>query len=419
MFGSGLVYLLFVRSLVPFQFFREAIWGAWRTKVAGDLGSRAGFRGGRYLDFRGSLKLLSSPHLRGRRQRAFAWDPFWVCLEWISSKLRQRRNRSLSFLWGVLIMMDMCFGSALILLIFIFVKVSSFVIFCFVIGVLGLGVFFGMVGYPALACTRGACPWAASADDIACARLERLLGSYTEGSVGNGSLLVILLIVLPLLMFLVILMFGLMVALFLMSYRVLGLVVVVFTLLGLVLGGLVVGGVIWSYCLLAILVLSVVSCLTLFAVLFSLFSVLSFGVLFLPYSAPLLFILVLTILMLSVMFLGFWRVAFPCRPFELTFDEDLLTIIVRMIHLRGVQKTKVSKVKGHADDDMVAVGRVRVEDRIGNDLADRAADFGRRRVSDLVIDVRWRFLSACSSWYPVVYGVSFVELLILYERWGW
>ena len=73
-----------------------------------------------------------------------------------------------------------------------------------------------------------------------------------------------------------------------------------------------------------------------------------------------------------------------------------------MIHLRGVQSTKVSKVKGHADDGMVAVCRVRVEDRIGNDLADRAADFGRRRVSDLIIDVRRRFLSVCSSWYPVV-----------------
>ena len=51
---------------------------------------------------------------------------------------------------------------------------------------------------------------------------------------------------------------------------------------------------------------------------------------------------------------------------------------------------------------MVAVGRVRVEDRIGNDLPDRAADFGRRRVSDLIIDVSRRFLSACSFWYPVV-----------------
>ena len=36
-----------------------------------------------------------------------------------------------------------------------------------------------------------------------------------------------------------------------------------------------------------------------------------------------------------------------------------------------------SKVKGHADDDMVAVGRVRVEDKVGNDFADRADDFGK------------------------------------------
>ena len=34
---------------------------------------------------------------------------------------------------------------------------------------------------PALACTCGASPWAASAEDIACAGLERLLGSYSEG----------------------------------------------------------------------------------------------------------------------------------------------------------------------------------------------------------------------------------------------
>ena len=50
----------------------------------------------------------------------------------------------------------------------------------------------------------------------------------------------------------------------------------------------------------------------------------------------------------------------PCRPFELTFDGDLLTIIVRMVQQRGVQSVKVSKVKGHADDDTVAIGRVRV-----------------------------------------------------------
>ena len=73
-----------------------------------------------------------------------------------------------------------------------------------------------------------------------------------------------------------------------------------------------------------------------------------------------------------------------------------------MILQRCVESVRISKVKGHADDDMVAVGRVRVEDKVGNDFADRAADFGRRRVSDLVMDVRGRFVSACSRWYPVV-----------------
>ena len=105
-----------------------------------------------------------------------------------------------------------------------------------------------------------------------------------------------------------------------------------------------------------------------------------------------------------------------CRPFELTIDGDLLTVIEKMILQRGTRSVRISKVKGHKDDEMVAVGRVRVEDRIRNDLADRAADFGRRRVSDLVMDVRRRFVSACSSWYPVVlelhrfYGCAGVAL---------
>ena len=60
--------------------------------------------------------------------------------------------------------------------------------------------------------------------------------------VGIGSLLIVLLMMLPLLLFLIILMFGPMVALSLMNFLVLGLVGVAFTLLGLVLGGLVVVG---------------------------------------------------------------------------------------------------------------------------------------------------------------------------------
>ena len=38
---------------------------------------------------------------------------------------------------------------------------------------------------PALACTGGASPWAALVDDVACARLERLFGSYSEEGYGE------------------------------------------------------------------------------------------------------------------------------------------------------------------------------------------------------------------------------------------
>ena len=77
-----------------------------------------------------------------------------------------------------------------------------------------------------------------------------------------------------------------------------------------------------------------------------------------------------------------------CGVYSLNiFDGDLLIVIERMTQQRSVRSVKISEVEGHADDDMVAVGRVRVEDIVGNDLADRAADFARRRVSDLVIAI--------------------------------
>ena len=55
---------------------------------------------------------------------------------------------------------------------------------------------------------------------------------------------------------------------------------------------------------------------------------------------------------------------------------------------RGLDTVRISKVKGHADDVMVLHGQVRQDDRLGNDAADEAADFGRRRVSPAVIDAR-------------------------------
>ena len=45
---------------------------------------------------------------------------------------------------------------------------------------------------------------------------------------------------------------------------------------------------------------------------------------------------------------------------------------------------------------------VREVDRLGNDAADEAADFGRRRVGNLVIDARRNLSRVCGRWYPVL-----------------
>ena len=51
---------------------------------------------------------------------------------------------------------------------------------------------------------------------------------------------------------------------------------------------------------------------------------------------------------------------------------------------------------------MVLHGLVRESDRFGNNAADEAADFGRRRVSDAVIDARRNLSGVCGRWYPVI-----------------
>ena len=94
-----------------------------------------------------------------------------------------------------------------------------------------------------------------------------------------------------------------------------------------------------------------------------------------------------------------------CRgtvPFELVTDGDLLLLIDRMLRSRGLDTVRISKVKGHADDGMVFHGQVRREDKLGNDAADEAADFGRRRVGPAVIDARRNLSGVCGRWYPII-----------------
>ena len=82
-------------------------------------------------------------------------------------------------------------------------------------------------------------------------------------------------------------------------------------------------------------------------------------------------------------------------PFELVHDGDLLILLQRMLHHRGLDTVRISKVKEHADEAMVLDGRVGDDDRLGNDAADEAADFGRRRVSNAVIDARRNLSGFC------------------------
>ena len=77
-------------------------------------------------------------------------------------------------------------------------------------------------------------------------------------------------------------------------------------------------------------------------------------------------------------------------------------MIERILHLRGLDTVQISKGKGHADEGMVLDCRVREVDRLGNDAADEAADFGRRRVGDAVIDARRNLSGVCRRWYPII-----------------
>ena len=100
------------------------------------------------------------------------------------------------------------------------------------------------------------------------------------------------------------------------------------------------------------------------------------------------------------------------RPFDIVKDGDLLCLIDRMLQLRGLGTVKVSKVKGHADDGMVLDGCVRDLDRLGNNAADEAADFGRRRVPvmSLMLVVIWLEFVIVGILLSVIFIVFFVAI---------
>ena len=94
----------------------------------------------------------------------------------------------------------------------------------------------------------------------------------------------------------------------------------------------------------------------------------------------------------------------PRSPLPLVKDGDLLATIHSMLSLRGFDTVQVSKVKGHAARAMVDNGDVRLEDLVGNNGADAAADLGRSRQQDDVITARRDLLRVRRFWYPIVFS---------------
>ena len=90
------------------------------------------------------------------------------------------------------------------------------------------------------------------------------------------------------------------------------------------------------------------------------------------------------------------------RPLPLVKDGDLVALVQYMIRTRDRDTVRVTKVKGHANDDDVQHGRVRLLDRQGNVEADTAADLGRRHQTELLIDARRKLLHARGYWYPIM-----------------
>ena len=125
----------------PFQHFRAAILGAWRDAVSADLFVRKGFRGGPLFDIDGTLQLLNSDHVRERDKALLrsilvggVWNGFLLGKiqgQGVPCRFCGGRDSDGHLFWDCT-----------------FVNILSFMIFLRWIRLLGLGAFFGMVGYP-------------------------------------------------------------------------------------------------------------------------------------------------------------------------------------------------------------------------------------------------------------------------------
>ena len=80
----------------------------------------------------------------------------------------------------------------------------------------------------------------------------------------------------------------------------------------------------------------------------------------------------------------------------------LFCLLVGCFGSGSFNTVRITKVQGHADETVVRDGEVRELDRLRNNAADEAADFGRRRVDFPVIDARRILSGVCGRRHPVI-----------------
>ena len=138
---------------------------------------------------------------------------------------------------------------------------------------------------------------------------------------------------------------------------------------------------------------------------------LSHGTLLSLCKLVLLFILVVTLLMSL-----YWTSLERSRRTQAFFCFSRMEIYSYLLKTcwckKGVQSTRITKVKGHADDEMVRLIVVEQVDTGANDQADKAADLGRRHVGARVMDGRRVFSQACHIWYPILYDLLWVFISV-------
>ena len=73
---------------------------------------------------------------------------------------------------------------------------------------------------------------------------------------------------------------------------------------------------------------------------------------------------------------------------------SLISYTQGILHMRGRTTVKVVKVKGPATDEMVGNGQARQQDKDGNE----AADLGRRRQPEHIMETGKKMQQACNYW---------------------